>query len=236
MDEAAATRQAALNAVGDVEPEGLRERIENHVRAGSMVPGVLTILSVRAVTDGATGGATAGDDSLLDAVERRAAGVQLIYDGLRLTRAVARSNPWREPDAVAADGNGATAGDDADLAILAADVLVSRGFYLLARTAAAEEAVGVVRAFGRDQTDREAATTDRAADLDRRLEGDILELAVTTGVTAAGGRGDVAPGLADELAPEGPRFDAVEQFFDDARRDRVSRLAADVGRPLNRND
>jgi len=225
MEEAAAVRRAASEATADVVPAELRETIEDHVADGSAVPGALTLLSARAVS---------GEDP--EAPVEQAAGVQLIYDGLRLTRAVARSNPWREPDAVAADGNGAPAGEDADMAILAADVLVSRGFYLLARTAAAEEAVGVVRAFGRDQTDREAATTDRAADLDRRLEGDILELAVTTGVTAAGGRGDVAPGLADELAPEGPRFDAVEQFFDDARRDRVSRLAADGGRPLNRND
>ena len=225
MEEAAAVRRAACEATADVVPAELRETIEDHVADGSSVPGALTLLSARAVS---------GEDP--EAFVEQAAGVQLIYDGLRLTRAVARSNPWREPDAVAADGNGPPRDDDADMAILAADVLVSRGFYLLARTAAAEEAVGVVRAFGRDQTDREAATTDRAADLDRRLEGDILELAVTTGVTAAGGRGDVASGLADDLAPEGPRFDAVEQFFDDARRDRVSRLAADGGRPLNRND
>ena len=221
MEEAAAVRRVASEATADVVPEALRETIDGHVADCSVVPGVLTLLSARAVT---------GRDP--DGLARQAAGVQLIYDGLRLTRRIAQSNPWAEGSSVAVDGTR----EEADMAVLAADVLVSRGFYLLARTDAAEDAVAVVRAFGRDQTDREAATTDRAADLDRRLEGDILELAVTTGVTAAGGRGDVAPGLADDLAPDGPRFDAVEQFFDDARRDRVSRLAADGGRPLNRND
>ena len=225
MEEAAAVRRAASEATADVVPAELRETIEDHVADGSAVPGALTLLSARAVS---------GEDP--DAPVEQAAGVQLIYDGLRLTRAVARSNPWREPDAVAADGNGAPADDDADMAILAADVLVSRGFYLLARTAAAEEAVGVVRAFGRDQTDREAATTDRAADLDRRLEDDILELAVTTGVTAAGGHADDAAGLATEFTPDRPRFDPVDAFFDDARYDRVASLSPDGGRALNRND
>jgi hypothetical protein len=226
MEEAAAVRRAASTATADVEPEELRETIEAHVADGSVVPGVVTLLSARA---------TAGDgpEDLAD----QAAGVQLIYDGLRLTREIVRSNPWREPAAVAADGNGTDpAVEDADLAVLAADVLVSRGFYLLARTAAAADAVGVVRAFGRDQTDRETAATDRAADLDRRLEADILELAVTTGVTAAGGSADDAASIAAEIAPNGPRFDAVEQFFDDARRDRIGRLSPDGGRPLNRND
>ena len=122
------------------------------------------------------------------------------------------------------------------MAILAADVLVSRGFYLLARTDAAEDAVAVVRAFGRDQTEREGATGDRAVGLDRRLETDVLELAVTAGVTAAGGRTDDAAGLADEFAPDGPHFAAVDAFFDDTRRDRIAALSADDGQPLNRND
>ncbi|PSP46263.1 hypothetical protein BRC69_03975 [Halobacteriales archaeon QH_6_66_25] len=68
MDEAVATRRAALDAVEDVEPDRLHERIAEHVQAGSMVPGVLTILSVRAVTDGA--------------------------DGLRLTRQLSHDEPW----------------------------------------------------------------------------------------------------------------------------------------------
>ncbi|MFB6312205.1 MAG: hypothetical protein ABEH64_13610, partial [Salinirussus sp.] len=74
-------------------------------------------------------------------------------------------------------------GDTADLEILAADVMVARGFYLLARTDAAGDAVGVVRSFGRDQTARRE-TGDPA--IDRNLEADVLELAVVAGATVAG--------------------------------------------------
>jgi len=220
MEEAAAVRRAASEATADVVPEALRETIDDHVADGSVVPGVLTLLSARVVT---------GEDP--NGLTEQAAGVQLIYDGLRLTRHIVQSNPWAEAG-VAAERNR----EEADMAILAADVLVSRGFYLLARTEAAEDAVAVVRAFGRDQTECEDATGDRATSLDRRLETDVLELAVTTGVTAAGGRTDDAAGLAAEFAPDGPRFDAVDAFFDDARRDRIAALSVDGGRALNRND
>ena len=167
MDEAAATRRAALDAVEDVKPDRLRDRIAEHVRAGSMVPGVVTILSVRAATDGEAGGATTADDTLFDAVERRAAGVQLIYDGLRLTRQLSHDEPWR------------TGGKETgNLDVLVADVLVARGFYLLSRTEAAETAVETVRAFGHDQTLRE---TDEDPALDRNLEADVVRLAIVAG-------------------------------------------------------
>ncbi|PSP94835.1 hypothetical protein BRD07_06155 [Halobacteriales archaeon QS_9_68_42] len=220
MEEAAAVRRAASEATADVVPEALRETIDDYVADDSVVPGVLTLLSARVVT---------GEDP--DGLTEQAAGVQLIYDGLRLTRHIVQSNPWAEAGVAAERSR-----EEADMAILAADVLVSRGFYLLARTEAAEDAVAVVRAFGRDQTECEDATGDRATSLDRRLETDILELAVTTGVTAAGGRTDDAAGLAAEFAPDGPRFDAVNAFFDDARRDRIAALSVDGGRALNRND
>jgi len=61
-------------------------------------------------------------------------------------------------------------------------VLVSRGFSLLARSAAAERAVETVRTFGRDQTVRESA--DETAAIDRNLEADVFELAAVAGVAA----------------------------------------------------
>jgi len=78
---------------------------------------------------------------------------------------------------------------DADMDVLTADVLVSRGFSLLACTDAATAAVEVVRAFGRDQTlrDRDGTESASAAALDRNLEIDALELAVVAGTTAVGG-------------------------------------------------
>ena len=115
--------------------------------------------------------------------------LQLIYEGLDLTRRLAHDEPWADTD---------EDDIDADLDVLAADVLVSRGFYLLARTPAAERAVEVVRAFGRDQTRREGETDP---DTDRNLEADVFELAVVTGVHAVDG--DACEELltyADELA------------------------------------
>lgn len=132
-----------------------------------MTPSVLTLVSATTLDTAADTGPLA----------ERAAGVQLIYEGLRLTRTLAHDEPW-------ADG-GNDAARRADLDILAADVLVSRGFYLLARTETADRAVEVVRAFGRDQTRRRTAGVDPAA-LDRNLEADVFALAVAAGTTAVG--------------------------------------------------
>jgi len=178
MEEAAAVRRAASESVADVAPEELRRTIDEYVADGSVVPGVLTLLSARAVTD----------EHPKDLVEQ-AAGVQLIYEGLDLTRQLAHDEPWADTD---------EDDIDADLDVLAADVLVSRGFYLLARTPAAERAVEVVRTFGRDQTRREGATDP---DTDRNLEADVFELAVVTGVHAVDGAAcNELLTYADELA------------------------------------
>lgn len=188
MEEAAAVRQAARDAVDDVEPDRLAERIRQRVDGGSVAPGALTVLSARAVDDGIT----------QDGIAERAAGVQLIYEGLRLTRTLVHDQPWasealtdwepadiaaeRPPSGEAADGK-SPAARAADIDVLVADILVARGFYLLARTEAAGAAVGVVQSFGRDQTVRRE--TDDPS-LDGNLEADVLELAVVAGTTAAG--------------------------------------------------
>ena len=166
MDRADRCRRAARDAVADVEPPRLYDVIVNVLDQASMTPGVLTLESA-AVID---------PEIDLDGIAHRAAGVQLIYEGLRLTRSLAQDPPWE------ADGD-----DDADLEILAADLLVARGFYLLARTDAAEKAVRTVKSFGRDQTIRRDVDTDTdASRLDANLECDVLELAVLTGASAAG--------------------------------------------------
>ncbi|MFC7212121.1 hypothetical protein ACFQL3_16745 [Natronoarchaeum sp. GCM10025321] len=167
MDEAVRTRQAAHDAVTDIEPDALRELLEDRLHEGSMAPGALTLSSARAIDGSATAGSVA----------ERGAGVQLIYEGLRLTRTLAHEQPWAQRDP-----NDHT---EPNLEILAADVLVSRGFYLLARTEAADKAVETVQAFGRDQTLRRSAeSTEAAASLDRSLERNVFELAVIAGATA----------------------------------------------------
>lgn len=166
MEDAVRARKAAREALADIEPDRLHEVLDGRLVDTSVTPGVLTLTSARALDSGVD----------LDAIAERAAGVQLIYEGLRLTRTLAHDEPWvSETD------------DDisADLDILAADVLVSRGFYLLARTEAAERAVETVQAFGRDQTRRWTAETGQA-ELDRNLEADVFELAVVAGTTAVG--------------------------------------------------
>jgi len=104
---------------------------------------VLVLVTARAVDP------TVDPDTVVD----RAAGVQLIYEGLRLTRSVAHEEPWVTAATQESD-------IDADMDVLTADVLVARGFALLACTDAAAAAVEVVRAFGRDQTLREREGTD----------------------------------------------------------------------------
>lgn len=140
-------------------------------------------------------------DRATDALVTHAAGVQLIYEGLRLTRTLAHDEPWLEADPRGDDTAGAAVDIDGDLEILAADILVARGFYLLARTDAAGTAVRTVQSFGRDQTRRTELATTAATDrddpnaattpadpaaIDANLEHDILELAVQTGAAAVG--------------------------------------------------
>lgn len=163
MEEAARARRGAREAVVDIVPDRLREVIDDRLAQGSMIPGVLTILSAQLVDPTADA----------DEVESRAAGVQLIYEGLRLTRSLVREEPW--------------AGDDvpddipADVDVLAADVMVARGFRLLAQTEAADRAVETVRRFGREQTQTEDHDTP-----DMGLEACVFELAVVAGATVAG--------------------------------------------------
>jgi len=173
MDDAVRARDAAREVIADIDPDRLRDVLSRRLDEAPMTPAVLTL---RVAT------ALASDDVDGDGLAEQAAGVQLIYEGLRLTRELAHDEPWatvdREPDA-------GIDGIDADLDILAADVFVSRGFYLLARTDAADRAVDVVRAFGRDQTLRRRPDADRTA-LDRNLESDVFALAAVTGAAAVG--------------------------------------------------
>ena len=199
MDDAAVARRSARDALGEIEPEPLRETLDQRLATASMVPGALTLSTAQAF------------DERIDptSLGELAAGVQLIYEGLSLTRQLAHDEPWAD------DPKGDI---DADLSVVAADVLVSRGFSLLARTPAAERAVETVRAFGRDQTVRERE--EKAAAIDRNLEADVFELAVVAGVAAV----DATPteellGFAGELARsyDGPLPSAPELLAESTR-------------------
>lgn len=188
MEEAVRARGAAREAIEDITPAHLRDHIDGLLQSSTVVPGVVTLLSARAVDSGAK----TGD------VEARAAGVQLIYEGLGLTRTLARDEPW----------NGDQPYIESNIAVLAADVMVSRGFSLLARTEAADTAVRTVKSFGRDQTERR---TEHA------LETDVFELAMVAGTTAAGH--EVPTGIrryAEQLATSVANRDSTELLFDEA--------------------
>lgn len=164
------TQRAASESVRDIEPDRLRADIEDVLERGSMTPGALTLRCARAIDA----------DVDLEHIGDRAAGVQLIYDGLRLTRELAHDQPWASSD----DHT------DPNVEVLVCNVLVSRGFYLLARTAAAGKAVRTVRSFGHDQTLRHLTAGDdpeEAARLDGTLERHVLELGIVAGADAVGG-------------------------------------------------
>jgi hypothetical protein len=212
MEDAERAREAAREALADIEPERLRAVIDGRLATASMTPGALTIVAARAL------------DPAVDAdgVGDLAAGVQLIYEGLRLTRRLAHDEPWARPT-----DDGLEPDTDADIDILAADVLVARGFYLLARTGAAGRAVEVVRAFGRDQTLR--ADADDPARLDGNLEADVLALAAVAGTTAVGS--DPLPALAEYAADIARSLDHDGEFppassaLPDAVGDRIVAIA-----------
>ncbi|MFB6168283.1 MAG: hypothetical protein ABEJ43_05485 [Haloferacaceae archaeon] len=207
MDDAVRAREAARSALDDIDPADLRAAIDSRLADASMTPAALTLCCARA--------ADPDIDPASPGVVERAVGVQLIYEGLRLTRRLVVEEPW-------AGADGPPESDiAADLQILAADVLVSRGFYLLATTEAAERAVAVIRAFGRDQT-------TRAEGFDAELEADVAVLAGVAGATVGG---DAPPdALTDHLDALGRGFGAhfppAGRALDETTRERVAAVAA----------
>jgi hypothetical protein len=182
MDETAHARAAFREGIDDIGPDALRTRLEEVLESASMTPGALTVLT-----------ATTLDDAVeLDVAARRGAGVQMSYEGLRLSRELIHTDPW-------------TTGDrsEGDLNVIAAEVLVARGFEYLAHTGVAMDVVEAVRQFGRDQTRRETAAESDRASLDRRLEADFVRTAVRAGADVALGTiTDPIDAVADELAEE----------------------------------
>lgn len=207
MEELRHTRIAAREAVEDIEPAPFRARLDDVLENAWLAPGALTVLVARSVDD----------DVDRAAVGSRAAGVQLSYDGLRLSRGLIDSEPWAAPDATDAEIA------DGDLDLLAAEVLFSRGFYHLATTGVATETVEIVRRFGRNQS---ALATDGTAP-DPTIEAEFLKLAVEAGVDFSLGR--VPEGVSaygDRLGREIRPSDAVEEALADVPT-RIRQLLAD---------
>ncbi|ERG89189.1 MAG: hypothetical protein J07HX5_01343 [halophilic archaeon J07HX5] len=198
-----------------------------------------------------------GPESL---VAQRAAGVQLVSVGLRWTRQLVTEAEWpvetettpggrpdagAEPDPNAGSGPAADTGIDTTVALLGADVAVARGSSLLARTAAVDRAVAVVRTFGRTQT----AATDSSdaggrADSETcsrgQLEQDLLELAVIAGGTVGSEAvtprlTDLAGELATTLTDETGAFRSPERLRSEVVAEQLRYAASqpDVGSPTD---
>lgn len=205
MEEAEAVRQAARDAVRDIEPGRLQADIVERLDAMSQTPGVLTLVSARAL-----------DGDPADGVLELAAGVQLVYEGLRLTEHLAADEPWTRGEY-----------EEGDLAIIVADVLVSRGFFLLARTEASQSAISMVQAFGRDQSYRVRGEEPASPDFDLQI--DVLKLAILTGQAAVGRPlpTDIREFTADLVSTHGGNLPPVEALRSDQLSDRLDTLLAD---------
>lgn len=178
-------------AVSDVVPTPFHNRVDRQLQCSAMIAGQLTRLAARAL-DG---------DVHPEDLDRRVVAVQLIYEGLKLTRTLARVPPWEDDHA-----------SDGDIDVLVADVLVARGFALLARTEAAPEAVETIRGLARDETNRTLERSDSDV-TDRALEADVFELSIVAGVTATGadrptGTSEFATALAESMDDEPTGGDA----------------------------
>ncbi len=153
-------RETLEQSLADIEPPAFQSRLQTHLADISLTPAVLTVRTAQALEPSVDEGACA----------LRGSGVQLTYEGLRLTRSILRDQRWGgERDSYYLD-------------LLAAAVLVSRGYYYLADTGVSREAVEAARRFGRYQTyDQNGDLTDS----EYSLEADFVALAVNTGADLA---------------------------------------------------
>ncbi len=145
-------------SVAELEPPLLRDRTFECLADRSMGAG-------RVVRHAA---ATVGGHAPKGPLDDRVVGVQLIYVGLGLIRELARGQPWAHD-----------VKDTGDLDVLVAEVLVAKGFSLLASTAAAPKAVETVQTLARSETSRLNCAAHRTP-----LEASIFELGVEAGVSA----------------------------------------------------
>jgi hypothetical protein len=205
MEEAAAVRDGAREVLAEITPPALRREATQALDDGWPAPGVVAVLAAR----------RAGVEGVDADLRERAIGVQLIYEGLALTRRLVEEAPWADTD---------DPDPHADVEVLVADVLVSRGSYLLSYTEAADRCVEVIRAFGRRET-------ERPADADWELEADALALGAVAGATAGGEDADDAAEWAASLSAslDGDELPDPADFLG-------ANAAARVGQPAVANE
>lgn len=173
--------EALRQSIVDIEPQSFNAHLHEVLEDRPLTPAALTVTTGRAIDS------TADRDRLTEL----GIGVQLGYEGLCLTRELIADESWL-------DSHQAT---EADLDVLAAEVLVARGFNILAKTNTVTDAVDIVRTFGRNR----AHERDGSHRTDPSLEADIVTLAVTTGADCV--LSTVPPPIASFAAGLGTRLD-----------------------------
>jgi hypothetical protein len=153
---------SSCNAVSKVEPPQLKELILNRIDQKPSVFGLITTIIANESVE--------SSDELNQSIDEKAAGVQLIYEGLKLTQELVRNKGWKHEENKL----------QADLELLAADVMVSRGFNLLSHTLAAKKAVETIRSFGQAESILSNGLEKNSLS-EGNLEKDMFELSIITG-------------------------------------------------------
>lgn len=173
--------EALRRSLDDIEPSSFNEHLHEVLEDRPLTPAALTVTTGRAIDS------TADSKQLAEL----GIGVQLGYEGLRLTRALIDTESWLEQQ---------QATDD-DIDVLTAEVLVARGFNILAETGTVTQAVEIVRRFGRNRArDRRGSNPHGPT-----LEADIASLAVNTGADCV--LSTVPPSIASLGEDLGTRLD-----------------------------
>ncbi|MFC7072555.1 hypothetical protein ACFQJ7_14000 [Halovenus rubra] len=162
MTEVSVVRETLAHSLADVEPPAFQAHLRNTLGDVSLTPAILTVRTARVLEPSFDEASCA----------LHAAGVQLTYEGLRLTRSILSDELWTQ------DSNQR----NYYLDLLAAAVLVSRGYYYLADSGVTDQAVEAARRFGRYQTyDQNGELTEQ----EYSLEEDFIALAVNAGADMA---------------------------------------------------
>lgn len=153
--------EALRCSIADIEPRSFNEHLHGLLDDRPLTPACATLATGRAI------------DSTADAARlaELGAGVQLVYEGLRQTRRLIAEASWLNHDRTT----------QADIDVLAAEVLVARGFNVLADTGTVTDAVALMHRFGQQRAYERAGSDAHGF---ATLEADIIELAVDTGADA----------------------------------------------------
>jgi hypothetical protein len=162
MEEVVRIRAILHETLSDIEPVEFRTQLDSVIADAALTPAVLTVRTASALSELES----------REAARRRGVGVQLSFEGLKLTRRLARDNPWSVTDAP----------DNHHIELLVAQTLVSRGFYYLADTGVSDRAIEIARRFARNMTNDLQPETQPT---EPSLEFDVVALAVEAGADFA---------------------------------------------------